>query len=213
MKTFLNWIGAGVAVTCIGMTGHAQDEEITDESSDMTTESDMTTQSGMSDATAEAIRAPSPRLSDPSRTGFFQIGAGPSFGIGLDSDTVMYNILASYNRNFTEHWSGKVIADLYLGGGNDAARMINVGVGADYYLTHLGLTRALPYVTGDVSWGFARNGETEETENAPVIGVGTGMKFIAADLNWDVNAHYSILTAELENTVPSVFGIRAAVNF
>jgi hypothetical protein len=158
------------------------------------------------------VRAPSPRIMDPNRPGYFQIGAGPSFGLGMGSDQVMYDINLGYNRNFSDRMTGKLFGDLNLGSSSQPARYIDLGAGLDVYLSEVRQSYGIPYVTGDLGYGFVRNA-VDRTQDAASIGAGAGFKFAAEALNFDVNVHYEVLTAQLDNTTPSVFGVRAAMNF
>ena len=162
-------------------------------------------------ATGE-VAAPSPALQNPNRAGFFAIGVGPSFGLGLDQDDVMYNVIGSYNRNFSDYLTGKIFGDLNFGAGSDSGRFINVGFGADVYPATFTMAGGKPYVSGDVGYGFTRNDE-DATKDAITVGAGAGFRFMAQELNMDVNLHYTLLTAQLDGTNPSVLGLRAAVNF
>ncbi|MEK7358246.1 MAG: hypothetical protein AAB250_17500 [Bdellovibrionota bacterium] len=124
----------------------------------------------------------------------------------------MTNITASYNYRFDENVVAKGLVDFALGSGSDSARFINVGIGGEFYPTQTLITFGKPYVGADVGYAFARDND-DNTENGIAVGVGTGFKFAAAELNMDVNLHYSLLTTQIESTNPSVFGARLAVNF
>lgn len=173
------------------------------------TQSATTTAPG--DVGAEVVGA-SPAVTDRQFPGFFQLAVGPSFGLGMDTDAVMTDIMASYNYRFSEQIIGKGFADFNLGTGSDSARFINVGVGAEFYPTQTLITFGKPYVGADAGYAFTRDNE-DNTENGVSLGAGAGFKFAAAALNMDVNLHYSVLTEQLDNSTPSVFGVRLAVNF
>jgi hypothetical protein len=175
------------------------------------------TQSGMTEgadspAAQGDVRAPSPMMAQRQGNSFFQIGVGPAFGIGMESDRIMYNIHGGYNYNINEQITGKVIADFNLGTGSDTARMISLLAGADWVLQDMSTAAGLPYVTGEIGFGSARNAN-DVVENGPVIGLAGGFKFAAQQLNWDVNLHYTIMTSQLEGRTPSVLGLRAAIGF
>jgi hypothetical protein len=149
---------------------------------------------------------------DPDRPGYFQVGVGPSFALGLDSDAVMYNVVGAYNRNISDRLTGKIFGDFNLGTGADAAQFINVGLGTDIYLQEVRMDYGVPYLMADVGYGFVRDEDTQ-TQDAAVIGAGAGFKMAAEALNFDLNVHYSLLTAQLDGKTPSILGLRAAVNF
>ncbi len=183
------------------------DESVT--SDDGGTQSATTSSPG--DLGGEVVGA-SPAITNREFPGFFQLGVGPAVGIGMDTDAVMTNITASYNYRFDENVVAKGLVDFALGSGSDSARFINVGIGGEFYPTQTLITFGKPYVGADVGYAFARDND-DNTENGIAVGVGTGFKFAAAELNMDVNLHYSLLTTQIESTNPSVFGARLAVNF
>lgn len=172
-----------------------------------------TTQSGsVSGATTGEIRGPSPRFANPDRVGYFTIGAGPSFGVNLDNDNVMYNINAGYNVDVTDRLTAKGFGDFNLSTGNDDARFINLGVGVNVYMTEVTMGGGRPYLTGDIGYAFVKT-NNDDTKDALSGGVGAGFQFSAAQLNVDLSLHYSLLFAQINNDTPSVFGLRAGVNF
>jgi len=159
------------------------------------------------------VRAPSPLFARPDRRGAFQIGAGPAFSTGMESDQMLYNINAAYLMPFGDLISAKAFADFNLSAGSDAHRFINFGLGAELYpmgASTMGGGR--PYIMGDVGYALTRN-KNEATQDAPAFGLGGGYKFATQQLNMDVNLHYTVLTAKLEDKYPAVLGLRAAVNF
>jgi hypothetical protein len=158
------------------------------------------------------VRAASPRIMDPNRPGYFQIGVGPAAGLGLKSDRAMYNINIGYNHNLNERFTGKVMADLNLGSGSDTSRYINYTVGGDMYLNEIQQNYGIPYITANLGYALVRN-NNDVTEAGLSLGAGAGFKFAAERMNLDVNLHYSILTDEIEGSLPSVLGLRAALNF
>ncbi len=159
------------------------------------------------------VRASSPKIAS-GIPGFFQVGFGPAFAIGLDSDNIMYNINASYNYNISEQLTAKGFGDFNFGTGADSAQMINLGAAAEVYPQNFPtFGDAQPYLIGDLGYGFARNAETNATGDGVTVGAGAGFKFAARQLNWDINAHYAVLTTQIDGNTPSVLGIRAALNF
>ena len=196
----------------MAMDDHSENNMNSSSGTTMPSEGTMS-DTGMAAAPATGeVAAPSPALQNPNRAGFFAIGVGPSFGLGLDQDDVMYNVIASYNRNVSDYLTGKIFGDLNFGAGSDSGRFINVGFGADVYPATFTMAGGKPYVSGDVGYGFTRNNE-DATKDAISVGAGAGFRFMAQELNMDVNLHYTLLTAELEGKNPSVLGLRAAVNF
>lgn len=173
------------------------------------------TQSATTTSASEAsneVTAPSPVIADRDFPGYFQLGVGPSFGLGMDSDAVMTDVMASYNYKFSEAIIAKGFGDFNLGTGSESARFINIGAGAEFYPSQSIVTFGKPYVGADVGYAFTRN-NANETEDGIAVGAGAGFKFATAALNMDVNLHYSLLTEQIGSTNPSVFGIRLAVNF
>ena len=160
------------------------------------------------------LRAPSPRIADGKVPGFFQVGFGPSLAMGLDSDNLLSDINVGYNYNLNERVTTKASGDFNLGLGGNAGQFINLSGGAEYYpVTNQKFTRTKPYITGDAGYGFARNGETHAAGSGVTVGGGAGFKFTSEQLNWDINAHYTLLTNTIEGQNPSVVGVRAALNF
>lgn len=158
------------------------------------------------------LRAPSPKALDRNRRGYFQAGAGPAYGAGFKSDSLMYDVVGSYNFNLSNRLTAKGIADFAMASGSVSSRVFNFGAGAEYYIPEISVSQAIPYVAGDIGIGFARNA-LEQTATGLSLGAGAGVKFQAADLNFDVNAHYAQLTAEVGDAVPSVFALRGSVLF
>lgn len=165
------------------------------------------------------VRGPSPKLANAQVPGFFQMGFGPSFAIGLNSDNIMYNVNGAYNYNVSERVTAKGFADFNIGTGADSAQFVNIGGGAELYPENMPtFGGAKPYVQGDLGYGFARSGRnlvknSVDTGDGITIGAGAGFKFEASDLNWDIAAHYAVLTSQVDERTPSVLGIRAALNF
>ena len=158
------------------------------------------------------IRSPSPRIMDPDRPGYFQLNVGPSFALGLESDTVMYDIVGAYNYNLSDRITAKLMGDFNLGTGSDAARLINLAVGADIFMNEVRMSYGIPYLTADIGYAMARN-QDDKTLDAPSLGAGAGFKLAAEALNVDINLHYSIMTDQLEGRTPSVLGLRAGLAF
>lgn len=160
------------------------------------------------------VRAPSPFVASSDRWGAFQAGIGPAFGAGMGSDQLLYDINLGYAVPINDTVSGKAFGDLNLATGADANRFINLGLGAEVFplQSQAVMGTARPYLTGDLGYAFTRD-KQEVTKDAPAVGAGAGFKFAAQQLNMDVNLHYSILTAKIQNDYPSVLGLRAALNF
>lgn len=159
------------------------------------------------------LRAPSPKVFDKSRQGYFQVGAGPAFGMQFAKDDLMYNVQGAYNFNMDDHWSLKAIADLYMGAGSTISRMINVGAGGTFFVPNLTfLNFGVPYFTGEFGFGTARDNRNEAAAGLQVGG-GTGFQFQANELNWDIGLHYTLLTDQIDDRNPQVASLRAAVNF
>ena len=159
------------------------------------------------------LRAPSPKMFDKDRQGFFQVGVGPAYGIGFHSDSSMYNVLASYNWNMSDRITAKALADMYLATGSVSSRLLNYGLGADVYIPEMNpLNSGIPYASAEVALGNGRDSLGRDGTGV-TVGAGTGFKFQAAALNWDVSLNYALLTAQVGDSLPSVVGMRAAVNF
>lgn len=198
-------------------SGMAMDDVEMDDAADDESTRSATTQADASDTSTGEVAAPSPRFTDPDRVGYFQLGVGPAFGISLETDEIMYNVNGSYNMEISEKLVGKGFVDLNLGSGAEEARFINLGLGAEYYMTQQLFNVGRPYVAADIGYAFTRTGEDDSgqdgSKDAPAIGVGAGFKFQAADLNMDLVAHYTILTSQIEEANPQVVGARLAINF
>ncbi|MES2964387.1 MAG: hypothetical protein V4760_10880 [Bdellovibrionota bacterium] len=179
------------------------------ESDDGGTQSATTTSA--SEASNEVVGA-SPIMGQREFPGFFQLAVGPSFGLGMDTDAVMTNVMAAYNYTFSDGVIGKGFVDGNFGSGSDSARFINVGVGGEFYPSQNLISFGKPYVAADAGYAFTRDND-DNTEDGIAVGAGVGFKFAAAALNMDVNLHYTLLTEQIDSTNPSVFGVRLAVNF
>jgi hypothetical protein len=164
------------------------------------------------EATSGDIRAPSPRMLNDNRPGYFQIGVGNSFGIGMKSDENMYNLDAGYHSNLDAHFTAKGILDANLATGDDAAHFIDLAVGADYYPNQSLFSWGAPYIGADLGYAFVRDGN-KRTQDAPAVAADAGFKFQALQLNWDLAVRYTILTEQLDDKRPSLFGGHVAVNF
>lgn len=156
-------------------------------------------------------RGASPRSSRLGGIGFFSVGVGPSFAVGLDADNVLYNINAAYNIDFSQRWTGKVMGDLHLPSGSDGAHFYNIGLGANFYPVEQ-VSGGRPYIGGDLGWAEARN-NNDNSESGLTIGAGAGFQFQAQALAMDVGLHYTILTQQIDSDTASVLGLRLAVNF
>ena len=158
------------------------------------------------------IRSPSPGIMNTDRPGYYQVGIGPSFATGLNSDRAMYDLTLGYFYNFSERLAGKIMSDLNFGTSTDVSRLIIVGGGAELYFPEAASSIGAPYITGDVGFGFARNDENRLLD-APTAGVGLGFKSATEYLNLDVNVHYTSMFGTLDGRTPTVLGIRTALNF
>ncbi|MES2855388.1 MAG: hypothetical protein V4692_05975 [Bdellovibrionota bacterium] len=163
-------------------------------------------------ASSGDIRAPSPGVIGENRPGYFHIGLGNSFGMGLETDEVMYKVNAGYNYNFSQMFTGKAFVDANLGTGAESARFVNLAVGGEFYPEQDLFTFGAPYLGADIGFAFVRDGE-DRTQDAPALGAGAGFKFQALQLNWDLNLRYTYLTDEIDGSNPSIVGGHVAVNF
>ena len=159
------------------------------------------------------LRAPSPKIFDKDRQGYFQAGVGTAYGMGLASDSLMYNVNASYNFNMNERFTAKVLADTYFASGSVSSRMLNFGVGGDFFINEMTFAKVgLPYITADAALSNTRDA-LDRTGTGLAVGGGAGFKFQASQLNWDIGLHYTVLTSTIAEETPSVATIRAAMSF
>lgn len=168
-------------------------------------------QSGMATG-GESRAAAGAHLPPGERGGYFTVGVGPSFAVGLESDSVMYNVIGAYNMDFNRRLTGKIIADLNFGSGTDSSRFTSIGVGANIYPYMEQVAGGRPYVGGSLSFGSVQN-DAGNTEEGVAIGAGAGFQFSTQELNLDANLQYTLLTSEIDDDIPSVLGVRLAVNF
>ena len=173
---------------------------------------DSTARSPGADASVGELTAASPRMLDPNRIGQVQLGVGPSFGINMKDDALMYDLMAAYAVDFNENFVGKVFGDFNIATGSSQTRFINLGLAGEYYPSRELLTFGKPYIGGDLGYGFARDGRGN-TGDGFSAGLTSGFKFQAAELNWDVAANYTLLLAQVADATPQVFGIRVALGF
>lgn len=159
------------------------------------------------------VRAPSPIFHGADRKSSFQIALGPAFSTGMATDQLLYNVNLAYALPVHEYVSLKGIGDFNLSAGSESTQFMNFGLGADLFpMGTAAVTGGRPYLTGDVGYAFIRNKNDASTE-APAVGLGGGYKFVTEALNMDVNLHYTILTAQLQDETPAILGLRAAINF
>lgn len=162
-------------------------------------------------AQGEIVAEP-PRIMDPDQPEYFQFGAGPGFGLNLDSDKALFNANVAYNRNFSERITGKVIGDFNIGTADEVARFLNFALGTDIYLREVSGDYGTPYAALDLGYAFVRDGDSQ-TKDGAAIGGGLGFKFALAQINMDLNLHYTLLTAQIDGDNPSVFATRLAFTF
>lgn len=171
-----------------------------------------TPSSGGGSPSVGELTAASPRLANPDRAGQIQLGVGPSFGIGMNNNNVMYDVLVAYAVDLSDNFVAKGFGDLNFGTGSEASRFMNFGIAGEWYPTRELLTFGKPYLGADIGYAFTRNVDNLQSNNL-ALGAGAGFKFQAAELNWDVNAHYTILMDDIAGDTPSVFGVRLALGF
>jgi len=132
---------------------------------------------------------------------FLTLSVGPAFSTGLDYDNLMLDLTVAMNQNLSEKFSGKVFGDAALGSSTNSGRFLNIGLGSDYYPTKRQIANSTPYFTADAGLGFTRNAN-DNTENGLAIGAGGGFRFTAKESAWDLNLHYTLLTANNEGGRP-----------
>lgn len=143
---------------------------------------------------------------------FGTLALGTAFPTGLESDSLLYNVVGAINYNFTQNVSGKIFGDIAMGAARDSARFMNFGTGLDYYFMNTRIGRATPYFTGDAGLGLTRT-TRRDTANALALGAGLGLRLASENINWDINLHFTSLTSQNEGSTPSVLGLRGGVNF
>ncbi len=196
----------------VGRTQTVRTQTQSNTSTYQTTSPDSTARSGGADASVGELTAASPRMMNPDRAGQIQLGVGPSFAINMKEDSLMYDLIAAYALDFNDNFVGKIFGDFNLGTGSSTTRFINLGVAGEYFPTRELLTFGKPYLGADLGFAFARDALGRTGDNL-AGGLAAGFKFQAADINWDVNAHYDLLLAQVADETPSVFGIRVALGF
>jgi hypothetical protein len=169
-------------------------------------------QSAQGNVQSGELRAPSPLIVNWDRPGYFQFGLGPSFASNAQAPEPMWDLNFAYNYNVSNSFTAKAITDFNFGGSNDAARMINLALGVDAYFPELNTIVGTPYFGVDAGYSFLRN-TREQTLDAPAIGATVGFKFAVDAMNFDMNAHYALMTAQLNGETPSIFAVRVATNF
>jgi hypothetical protein len=157
-------------------------------------------------------RAQAPTLKGPNHPGYFQLGVGPSFSAGLGENDPMYDLAGSYHYNLSDRVAAKVMGDLNFASGTTSSRFADLGVGGDVYLSEMKMGYGVPYATADVGYGSVRDAASRTAEGA-AVGAGAGFKVETEALNLDINLHYAVLTEQLNNTNPSILGLRMALNF
>ena len=169
-------------------------------------------QAGNPDIRGGDLRAPSPVIVNWDRPGYFQVGVGPSFASGFDSNQAMYDLNLGYNYNFSNIFTGKAMTDFNFGSASSASRLVNLSLGIDAYFAELNSVLGIPYVGVDAGYGFARN-DKEQTQDAATVGAGAGFKFMVEAVNLDVSLHYAVMTAPINGITPTVLALRLATSF
>ena len=177
-----------------------------------TTGVDSTAKSPGADASVGELTSASPRMTDPDRIGQVQIGVGPSFGINMKDDSLMYDLNIAYGASLNENFAGKVFGDFNFAAGSSTSRFINLGLAGEYYPSRELLTFGKPYVGANLGYSFVRDG-LNRTGDGLAGGLAAGFKFQASQLNWDVAANYTILFNQIADETPNVFGVRVALGF
>ena len=172
----------------------------------------MAQQAGDTSIQGGELRAPSPAVVNWDRPGYFQFGVGPSFGSGFKTNQAMYDLNLGYDYNLSNSFTFKAMTDFNFGSGSSASRLVNLSLGVDAYFAELDSVLGIPYIGIDVGYGFARN-DKEQSQDAATVGAGAGFKFMVDAVNFDVNLHYAVLTAQIDGTVPTILGLRLATNF
>ena len=140
------------------------------------------------------------------------IAVGPAFAAGLKSKNALYDVAGAVNYNFNQEVSGKVFADMAFAEQSKDEYFYNFGAGANYAPMAWSMRKASPYVSADAGYGSTRNAG-ESKKDALAVGAAGGMRFLTQALNWDLQVHYAVLTAQNEGTTPSVVAVRGGVNF
>jgi hypothetical protein len=164
------------------------------------------------DQSVGELTAASPRMLDPDRIGQIQLGVGPSFGINMKDDALMYDLMAAYAVDFNENFVGKLFGDFNFATGSSQTRFINLGLAGEFYPSRELLTFGKPYIGADLGYAFTRDG-LGNTGDGASAGLTTGFKFQASQLNWDIAANYTVLLERVADATPQVFGIRVALGF
>jgi hypothetical protein len=194
-------------------TASAQTMSAEDSSSTyQTTGIDSTAGSPGADASVGELTSASPRMMNPDRIGQVQLGIGPSFGINMRDDSLMYDLMVAYAADLNENIVAKIFGDFNLATGSSQTRFINLGFAGEYYPSRELLTFGKPYLGGDLGYAFTRDG-LGNTGDGISAGLTAGFKFQAAELNWDVAANYTLLLRQIADATPQVFGIRVALGF
>ena len=175
-------------------------------------ESDVLSRRASATNNGMVIRAPEPQVAHHDDERFFQIAVGPSFANGLNSSRPLTDLSLAYHNQIAAPISLSGSVDANIATGADRAQFIDIAVGVERISTSAMMRRSQPYVGADLGYAFVRNND-DVTENGLAAGVGTGVRIGTNPASIDVNLHYSVLTAQLRGSNPSVFGVRAAANF
>lgn len=178
-------------------------------------ETDEDIQSG---ATAEGApvnesMATAPRGID--NRGSWNLTAGPSLTLGLESDNVLYGVSGGYTFNLTPALGARVFADANIGSGDDSAQFLALGAAAKLGMGDvIGQQTSRAYLLGDVALASARNADTDNSETGVAVGAGVGYNFLRTQrTDIDLLLRYSLMLSEIDDKLPSLLTARVGVNF
>ena len=163
---------------------------------------------------AGASSARTPEVFPPGhKPDYWTIGVGPFFPHQLRNSAIMYDVAGGHVWDINPRVGVKAMAEGNFSSAKQTGTFLNFSTGANYYFREVAVD-TVPYVTGDIGYGFARSAEQQTAEGFS-LGLGAGYEFFrTADTTLDVLLLYNVIFDTIAaDGYPSVFGARLAVNF
>lgn len=126
----------------------------------------------------------------------------------VESDSLKLGLSGGYEWNFGPNGI-KAFGDLVFKG--DSPGLFGFGLGATHYFDRRSFA---PFAGGEIGYGFALPQGPADTEGAFLIGAVGGLQLIrTAGLDLHIGARMSLMTAEVNDDVPFVYGLRLGAYF
>lgn len=153
----------------------------------------------------------------------FYVGFGPGFSSGLNGESGGFDISAGYYYGLDDQFGLSLSGEFYKGRSGDDSSLLNVSVGANYYLTTL---KHSPFIGAGFGYGTAEANDDDKIDLSDAHGwsgqITAGYKmFRTTNVNLAVMARYTTIfdkvdevdkaTGESSDKMPGLFSINVAV--